>query len=187
MITTAAAARLVYSLARDNMLPGSHILRRVSVRYRSPIGAIGVVGVLMLAFTVLPPFLVSSSVIGYLLGASGFGYHVVYLLVLGVYIYKVYRKSLPQPLPGAILLGGWRMAVACFAFVYELFVLGVIALPKQSRDAAVTALILFAAAGVWYLAFLRPRIRRGVAGPPSMADSAGAAAAVTRSAEQEGQ
>jgi amino acid transporter len=175
MITTAAAARLVFSLARDKMLPASHLLSRVSVRFRSPIGAIGVVGVLMLAFTVLPPFLLSSSVIGYLLGASGFGYHVVYLLVLGVYIYKVYRKSLPPALPGAILLGGWRMAIACFAFLYELFVLGVIALPKQSRDAAVTAVVLFAVAGLWYALYLRPRVRRGAAGPPAETTSAGSA------------
>ena len=176
MITTAAAARLVYSLARDNMLPGSRILSRVSVRHRSPIGAIGVVGALMLAFTVLPPFLLSSSVIGYLLGASGAGYHVVYLLVIGVYIVRVYRKSLPEPLPGAILLGGWRMAVACFAFLYELFVLGVIALPRQSRTAALTAVILFAAAAAWYLLFLRARVHRGVAGPPPEAEPAGATA-----------
>lgn len=177
MITTAAAARLVYSLARDNMLPASHLLSRVSHRFRSPIGAIGVVGVLMLAFTVLPPFLVSSSVIGYLLGASGFGYHVVYLLVLGVYIYKAYKRSLPEALPGAILLGGWRMVIACFAFLYELFVLGVIALPKQNRDAAVTAIVLFAAAALWYLVFLRAKVRRGTAGPPVEGTAADAAVA----------
>jgi amino acid transporter len=177
MITTAAAARLVYSLARDKMLPGSRILSTVSTRYRSPIGAIGVVGALMLAFTVLPPFLLSSSVIGYLLGASGLGYHVVYLLVLGVYIYKVYRRNLPEPLPGAVLLrGGWRMVIACFAFLYEIFVLGVIVLPKQSRTDALTGLILFAAAGAWYLVFLRARTRAGTAGPPVSGTAEAAAA-----------
>jgi hypothetical protein len=92
-----------------------------------------------------------------------------------VYIYKVYRRSLPPALPGAILLGGWRMAIACFAFLYELFVLGVIALPKQSRDAAVTALVLFAAAGLWYALFLRPKVRHGAAGPPAEDTSADAA------------
>jgi amino acid transporter len=177
MITTAAAARLVYSLARDNMLPGARVLRRVSVRHRSPIGAIAVVGLLMLIFTVLPPYVLSTSVIGYLLGASGFGYHAVYLLVLGVYIVKVYRRTLPEALPGAVLLGGWRMAIACFAFLYELFVLGVIALPAQNRDAAVTAIVLFAAAGLWYLVYLRPRTRRGEAGPAAMTPVAAAVSA----------
>jgi amino acid transporter len=167
MITTAAASRLFFSLARDNMLPGSNFLKRTSKKNGAPIGAILVVAVLMLLFTVLPPILLNSNIIGYFLSASGFGYHEVYILVLVAYLYKSYTGSLPKPLPGAIIMGKWGRLIAWAALAYELFVLGVISLPADSRDGAVTALGIVAFAAIWYALFLYRKIKANKVGPPA--------------------
>ncbi len=58
----AAAARLIYSYARDHALPGSVELARVSPRFRTPVGALLVAAVLPALFAVLAHFTPSSNI-----------------------------------------------------------------------------------------------------------------------------
>ncbi|MDP9224093.1 MAG: amino acid permease [Actinomycetota bacterium] len=52
----AAAARLIYSYSRDGALPGSRILRKVSVQFKTPVAALLVAAVIPALFSLLVHF-----------------------------------------------------------------------------------------------------------------------------------
>jgi amino acid transporter len=55
LATVTSASRMVYAFARDGGLPFSPALRRVSPRWRTPVGAIWLVAGLAVAFTAYTP------------------------------------------------------------------------------------------------------------------------------------
>ena len=167
VVAAAASARLLYAMARDNMLPGSRLLRGVSGGRRTPVPAL--VTSLVICLALMSFGYLNGNAFGLLVGATALIPYLVYLLtVLG---YGVRRHRLDR-LPGAFHLGRWAVPVFVAALVWLLAAVAALILPAAFRDAVwvtVGGLIL---AGFWYAVGLRGRLRRGEAGPPLLPDAA---------------
>jgi amino acid transporter len=164
MMIMTGAARLLFSLARDNMAPFSPQFRRVSKRHNVPhVAIIGVAIFSVLMFSI--PALISSSALSYVLGTASVGYNLVYLLVACLFIVKARRGTLPRSF-GRFSLGRWAEPVGWAAALWQLFLIGTLTLPKINQKVGLTTLGMFAVTLVWYLLHVRPKTATGEAGPP---------------------
>jgi amino acid transporter len=171
MLIMTGAARLLFSLSRDNMAPFSAQFRRVSRRHKVPhMAIIGVSIFAILMFTV--PALISTTALSYVIGTASVGYNLVYLFVGAMFIVKVRRGTLPRSF-GRFSLGRWAEPVAWAATLWQLFLIGTLTLPTINQKVGLTALGMFAVAAIWYFVHVLPKTKTGEAGPKS----AGAAAA----------
>jgi len=163
VVGTAAQARLVYSLARDNMLPFSKTLRKVNPTTKTPIVA------MVVMFFIVAGFLQygylagggASGAFGALIGATSILPFIVYLLV--VVAYGIRRKQLAA-VPGAFNLGRWAGPVFAITLAWVLIALGVVTLPSVFRKADWVSLGVVGLAFVWWIAVLYWRIQRREAG-----------------------
>jgi len=163
LVIMAGAARLLFSLARDNMVPLSSKFSQVSDRFKTPHYAL--VGTSLFAigmFTV--PALISATALSYVVGTASVGYNLVYLFVAAIFVYKVRRGTLP-PSFGKFSLGRWAQPVGWAAVVWQLFLVGTLTLPNINQSVGWTTLAMIAVGGIWYLAHVRPALQRGDAGP----------------------
>ncbi|HKA13192.1 MAG TPA: amino acid permease [Candidatus Dormibacteraeota bacterium] len=164
VVGTAATGRLIFSLARDNMLPVSSLLRRVDPRTRTPIPALLVATSLSLIFTIY----------GYLndvyFGGNAFTVLITatatppYLVYLGTLLAYVWKRNQLMSLPGAFRLGGWARPVMIAALAWVLLVLVLLTIPKDFWGADVVCVIVEVVALAWWLLVLRGRLQRGEAG-----------------------
>ncbi|MFO0945157.1 MAG: amino acid permease [Planctomycetota bacterium] len=156
----AATTRLVFSLARDNMLPFSHPLKRVHPRWQTPAGAIVLVWLVstavILGFRRLEIITSVSAAAGYL------GY-------MGI-IAAAFRARGDAE---GFSLRGMQFAVRAAAFVWVTIIVAALTIPEaDSSPNAISRLpakSTFAACAVGagiYWTIIRGRIRRGEAGPP---------------------
>jgi len=182
----AAQSRLVFSLARDNMLPFSKYLRRVNPKTRTPIVAMIVLGVLNVGFMIYGYFQANS--FNTLIGMTAIVPYIIYFMITLAYALK--RRVLEE-VPGAFSLG--RAAPVVIGVVLVWTVIVMLALSAPSRFYGSDKLLGGAAvlAGLWYLVALRRRLREGRAGVTTLAhleevaDGAGAAPGTGPSAPQE--
>ena len=166
VVVTGAAARLVYALARDNMLPFSPALRKVHRQTRTPVTATAVTFFATAAF-IQYGYLAgggASGAFGALIGATSIIAYVVYLMI--VISYAARRKEL-DPVPGQFSLGRWARPVIAIALGWVLIALAVVTLPQVFRKADYVSGAVVALAALWYLAALRGRLARGEAGTGS--------------------
>jgi len=154
----AATTRLLFSLARDNMLPLSGLLKRVHPAKKSPVYAILVV------------WLVSSSVV---LGLEELGLITSISATAGYLGYGgIILASLRAPRgraqDGRFTLGRWRVPIAVAALVWTAVVAGALTIPSLdgSHLAAWSTLVGIGVGTVLYFTLIRRRIARGQAGPP---------------------
>lgn len=152
------ATRTGYSLSRDNMLPGSSLLRRVPARTRTPVFSAIAVGVVAIGITLL-----SSGIISRIASFSSVMLYVTYgATVLGALIGS-YRGTIPEGEPGYFDLGRWVRPVAYVFLVWAVVVIVAVVAPGPVVGLYVAG---FEVVGLlWYLAALRSRLRRGTAGP----------------------
>ncbi|MEA2484418.1 MAG: hypothetical protein QOC55_2365 [Thermoleophilaceae bacterium] len=178
MLIMTGAARLLFSLSRDNMAPFSQQFRRVSRRHKVPhMAIIGVSIFAIVMFTV--PALISTTALSYVIGTASVGYNLVYLLMCGLFIVKVRKGTLPRSF-GRFTLGRWAEPVAWAATLWQLFLIGTLTLPKINQKVGLTALGMFAVATVWFVVHVVPKTKSGEAGPASRTGAdAGTAAAPT--------
>ena len=159
----ATASRLVYSLARDNMLPFSAFLKQVNVRHRTPGKATFLVWILACLFTVavrrLELITSISAVAGYL------GYSGILTATL------LSRKAAGQA--AGFTLGRWRRPVQWAALVWVLCVAAALTIPEtnvadmaETRLPAKSTLAGLLLGALLYFLLIRKRIRKGTAGPP---------------------
>ena len=163
VVVTGAAARLIYAMARDNMLPFSQALRKINHQTRTPVIAMVVTFFVTAAF-IQYGYLAgagASGAFGALVGATSIIAYVVYLMI--VISYAVRRKEL-APVPGQFSLGLWARPVIAIALVWVLIALGVVTLPHVFRKADYVSGAVVALAALWYVAALRGRLARGEAG-----------------------
>jgi amino acid transporter len=163
VVGTAAQARLVYSLARDNMLPFSKTLRKVNAQTQTPIVAMVVmffVGAGFLQYGYLAGG-GASGAFGALIGATSILPFIVYLMIVVAYMMR--RKEL-ETLPGAFNLGQWATPVMVITLIWVLIALGVVTLPHVFRKADYVSGGVIAVAALWYFVVLQGRLRRGEAG-----------------------
>jgi amino acid transporter len=159
VIGGAANARLLYAMARDNMLPGSRWLRQINPTTRTPIPALAVSWVLCIA--VMLYGYNSGNAFGTLVGATALVPFLVYLLTVVAFGLK--RRRLER-LPGAFNLGRWAAPVFVVTLAWLVLVVLVLSLPEEFHKADYYVLGGLALAALWYVAVLRRRIAAGQAG-----------------------
>lgn len=159
VIGSAAQSRLVFSMARDNMLPFSKAFQKVHARTQTPIVALVVFGVIDIAF-MWYGYLQSNS-FGTLVGATSIIPYLIYFLITVAYANK---RKLMESVPGAFNLGRWAPLVIAIVLCWTFALILSLAIPSEFHGAdkvVVGALIL---ALLWYVLVLRGRIKRGEAG-----------------------
>jgi amino acid transporter len=121
-----AAVRLVYSFARDGMIPGSRTLSRVNPRFHMPPGAVLVATIIPAAITLLPSATVSSIINFAVIG--------IYLGFQSVVLASIIARTRGWKPSGAFNLGRWGMTINVLALVYGVSAMLVLSTPASSDD-----------------------------------------------------
>ena len=162
-------ARAIYSIARDDVLPGSRFLRRVDGR-RSPVGAIAVTTVIGCLGLLLG---LNSAAVGSLIAFGTAAIYVAFLLVaLAALVARVRGSWVPA---GAVRLGRRTgLAINAAAVIWLAFETVNIAWPRTSLAppgaptyqvwAAPIVLAVIAVVGLTYLVVARPHRRLASSG-----------------------
>ncbi|AKS30776.1 APC family permease [Mycolicibacterium goodii] len=156
------ATRLTYSMARDNMLPLSHLWRHVSPKSKTPTYA--VLGLGCLATVLLLSALVNEKAFNYIIGIASLLFFFVYILqTIGLVVgYK--KGAIPQGDPGTFDLGKFRLPLYITALVVFLGVaVALLFLPQFTNNKWVFLGIVVLAA-IWWATGLKARLKRGDAG-----------------------
>jgi amino acid transporter len=157
------ATRLTYSMARDNMLPFSHIWRHVSPSNRTPTYA--VLGLFSLSTLLLLSALVSEKAFLLIIGLSSLAVFTTYVLQTIALIIGHRRGTIPAAEPGTFDLGRARMPVYIVGLIcFTLVCVALIFLPQFAGNGYVF-LGLLVLAGIWSATGLRSRLSSGEAGP----------------------
>lgn len=159
VVNMAAMARLVFSLSRDNMLPGSRLFVKVHPVTRTPVNAIVLMFVL---FTVVLLFAATQPNAYVLLIAAGTPLsYLGYLIIVLAY---GWRRSKIAHLPTGFDLRRWGLPVFVVTVVWLVAAILLVAAPPDYRQGAVVGAVILALAIAWYLVVLRRKIRRGESG-----------------------
>jgi amino acid transporter len=159
VVGAGAQARLVYSLARDNMLPFSDKLKKVNLRSQTPIVALLVFGVIDLA--VMWYGYLQTNSFGVLVGATAIIPYIIYFLITVAYAVK---RRTTDSIPGAFTLGKWAWPVIIFVLVYTVVIMLALSLPGSfhGSDKVLGGGAVLAA--LWYFGALLWRLKKGTAG-----------------------
>jgi amino acid transporter len=163
VVGSGAQARLVYSMARDNMLPFSGWLRKINRRSQTPIVALLVFAVIDLG--VLVYGYLQTSAFGTLVGATAIIPYIIYFLITVAYAVK---RRATDAIPGTFTLGRWAWPVIGFVLAYTVLIMLVLALPAPFHGADRVLLYGAILAALWYFGGLIWRLRRGTAGVQSI-------------------
>ncbi|MBA2554718.1 MAG: amino acid permease [Geodermatophilaceae bacterium] len=159
VVAAAASARLIFAMARDNLLPGSTALRRVNPGTKTPVAAL--LASLVICVALMLYGYANGNAFGTLVGATALLPYLVYFLT--VIAYGLRRRRMAA-LPDAFHLGRWAGPVFVAALVWLVAVLAALILPSEFRNATYVALGGLALAGFWYVVGLHKRLRDGTAG-----------------------
>lgn len=176
VIGGAANARLLFAMARDNMLPGSKSLAKVNPTTKTPLPALAVSYALCVAVMIYGYN--SGNAFGTLVGATALVPYLVYLLT--VIAYGAKRRRL-ETLPGAFNLGSYGVPVFAASLVWLIVVVLALSLPAEFHKADYYVLGGLVLATLWWVFGLRPRLAKGTAGPAMLRDAREAAAMVAPS------
>jgi amino acid transporter len=158
VVAAATNARLIYAMARDNMLPFSGAMRRIHARTRTPVPALlaGLaIGVLLMIYGYA-----QGNAFGTLISATALIPYIVYLFT--VIAYAMRRRTL-NTIPGAFSLGRSGTPIMVIALIWLAAVILTLALPGEFRSADYIIAGWFVLSAIWYFAALRRRLRDGVA------------------------
>ena len=158
----AAASRLIFSLSRDRMLPGSAMLSRVNAS-RTPSAAILVAAILSIIIVVVGTY-IATSTMALVVGMASVGYYVVYGLTILAAILATRRGALAGT--STFSLGNWATPIRWIAFIWTVLVVVELTVPTANQQTALMAGVFFVIAAVWYIFVLRGRLNSGEAGTP---------------------
>ena len=151
-----ASIRLVYSFARDGMIPGARTLSRVDPRFHMPPGAVLVATVLPAIITLLPSATVAKIITFAVIG--------IYIGFQSVVLATIIARSRGWKPSGSFNLGRWGMTVNVLALIYGVSAIVILSIktPAATDDfldkwlvpvsAGVVALV-----GLLWLVFARPK------------------------------
>ena len=159
VVGAGAQARLAYSMARDNMMPISGLLKKVNPRTQTPIVALLVFAVVDIAVTWYG--YLQASAFATLVGATAIIPYIIYFLITAAYAFK--RRQLDS-LPGLFSLGRWAWPVIIFVLVYSALIIFVLSVPAPFHSADKVVAYGAGLALLWYVTVLVWRLRRGTAG-----------------------
>lgn len=162
----AAASRLMFSLARDRMLPGSRLLGRVSASTKAPVATLVVVAVISL--TLIGVGLLSSDATSRIVGMAALGYYGVYgCTIVAVLIAAQSKVKLPPVDPeNSFSLGAAAGPVRVLGLAWTVVVAAALIIPSDNHATATTGGVFVLLAVVWYFLNLRRRILAGTCGVP---------------------
>ncbi|MCY1399631.1 Putrescine importer PuuP [compost metagenome] len=126
----AAASRLLYSYARDQMIIGSHLLKRISPNTQVPVAALFVSGVLPALIIVMGFFL--QDAVATIVGFAAIGIYLAFQMIVLAALYARARGWKPS---GKFNLGRWGLLVNIGALVYGIGAIINMAWPR-TPDAA---------------------------------------------------
>src|SRR6266849_4108062 len=165
VVGLAATGRLIFSFARDNIIPFSSALKKVNPQTQTPIRALvtaSSLGLLFVAWGYLSAITgKGGSAFLLLITATATLPFVVYFLTVLAYVTRRHRMD---KLPEAFDLGVWAKPVMYAALAWILIALGGLMIPKDFWGADWIVVIVLAVAAGWYFAVLRGRLARGEAG-----------------------
>ncbi len=166
LASLASATRLLFSMARDNMLPASSWLRRVHRTRATPTAAI------VLVWFVSCVVVLSLERIEIITAISAIATYVGYAGI----ILAAMRRVRPAQRDFGFTLGGWRAVVDPAALVWVIFLTAALTVPVADPTVGrlpskVMIGAVVAGLAVYYL-LIRARIQRGEAGPPRAATPA---------------
>jgi amino acid transporter len=152
-------ARLLFSLARDNMLPASRAISKVNEKTQTPINAIVITTTLFIVVMLIAAIFPSTYAI--LIASTPILAYIGYLTI--TISYAIRRRHVAH-IPTAFDLGKWAVPVFTVALIYLVVVLAILTLPHVFYAADRTVGIVIVVAVTYYFAWLRPKIKRGEAG-----------------------
>ena len=155
LVIMASGSRMIYAMARDNVLIGNAALRRVSKNTSVPIPAI----VLVAGLGILAE-LFSESLEQLLLAAAVLP-ALIYLFTVVAYARRRQSFVIAQ---NHFSLGRWSGFVAGAATVWLVFIIAVLTIPSQFHSATAVSAGVCGAGIIVYVAVIRGRIARGEAG-----------------------
>lgn len=167
----AAATRLIFSLSRDRMLPGSSFLAKVNPAHATPVYAIGAVwlvsSAVVLGLEKLAIITSISAVSGYL------GYAGILWAALASAKRGAWDESDRQVGGEAMFrLGRWRRPIGVGALIWTLLLTAALTIPPVDGGhlPAITSTVACALGVAIYFVLIRRRIFQGTAGPPQQKD-----------------
>jgi len=155
------ATRMCFSLARDNMLPGSKLLSRVDAKTRTPINSTLLVGGLALFVNLL-----SAGIINRVVAIVSVMFYLTYLLTMIATLIGSKRASIPDAPPQYFTLGRWLRPLAWVGILWSVTVIAYMTLPKVNHIAGEYTVYFEIVEALWFLLYLRKKLRSGEAGPP---------------------
>jgi amino acid transporter len=166
VVGLAATGRLIFSFARDNILPFSSSLRKVNPQTQTPIRALvtaSSLGLVFVAWGYISSFTGGQGNAAFflLVTATATLPFIVYFLTVLAYVMRRHRMD---KLPEAFDLGVWAGPVMYAALVWTILVLALLMIPKDFWPADTIVAIVLAIAAAWYFLVLRGRLARGEAG-----------------------
>ncbi|MBI1784209.1 amino acid permease [Candidatus Sumerlaeota bacterium] len=155
----AGTTRLIFSLARDNMLPYSSVLREVHPEHKTPTRAIISVWVIASALVAALPKLDVITSISAVAGYLGYG---------AIILASLFTRHRTDGITGGFELGPCRRPIGWSALVWTILLVGALTIPSLDGGhlpALATLGAILLGVGL-YFAVIRRRILRGEAGPP---------------------
>jgi amino acid transporter len=170
LATVAVCTRLIYSLARDRMLPGHQVLSVVNERTRTPLYVIALVGVISIVLN-----LMSSGIVSRIVSIVAVCYYGTYVLTMAGAIWAHRRGRMPSVPAGQgyMDLGRSLIAYAVVGIAFALFIMGYLTLPKVNHTAGTYTIYAYLVGVAWWVLWLGWQIRAGKAGPPDESLSIG--------------
>ena len=128
----AAASRLMFSLSRDKMLPGSSRIATVSRRTQSPSAALLICATLSIILVIIGTYWATQAM-SLIVGMASVGYYAVYALTTAAVIYAARKGYLKGK--SAFSLGSWATPIRWIALIWSIFVVGELVIPsRQPQD-----------------------------------------------------
>lgn len=163
LASMATASRLIYSMARDNMLPFSSVLSKVDPKYNTPKNATLFVWALGCIFVLLVRQLVIINSISAVAGYMGY---------CGILISTLITKKKSVNISG-FSLGKWQKPIQGIALLWTVTVVAALTIPEthvegmdETHLPAKSTLVAFLIGLSIYAFIIRRRIKKGTAGPP---------------------
>ncbi|MGO4313702.1 APC family permease [Pseudomonas sp. KB_15] len=153
----AAASRLLYSFARDEMVMGSRVLKRLSPTTRVPTAALITCGVIPAAIVCAGFFL--ENAIAIVVSFAAIGIYLSFQMIVGGALFARIRGWKPA---GQFTLGGWGWIVNILALVYGLLAIVNMSWPRtpdapwySNYGILLTAAVVIGI-GLFYMAVFKP-------------------------------
>ena len=156
------ATRMCFALARDNMLPGSKVLAKVSDRDKVPVYSILLVGLFALVINLL-----SQGFVTKVLSLVAVAYYATYILTMSAALIGQRRGNIPETASHYFDLHKWLRPMAWIGIIWSLVVVAYGTLPVVNRVAAEYFAFALIIGVAWWAFVLRGRLARGEAGVPA--------------------